>query len=226
MSGAPRARSGRVCGVLLAGGRARRLGGGDKCLRALGGRPLLARVIERAQGQVEALVLNANGDAQRFARFSLTVVPDVIGGFAGPLAGVLTGLEWAREHVAGAEWLASFATDAPFLPRDLVARLLAAIGEDGAEIAFAASAGRAHPVFAVWPVRLADTLRAAIADEGVRKIDSWTARFRTARVEFASVPVDPFFNVNTPDDLAEAERLAHGVDGSSIGISRRPASPR
>lgn len=214
MSGAPRTPSKRVYGVLLAGGRSRRLGGGDKCLRSLGGRPIIAHVIERAQGQVADLILNANGDADRFARFPIAVVPDIIGDFAGPLAGVLTGLEWAREHAAGAEWVASFATDAPFLPRDLVARLLAAVGEDGAEIACATSAGRAHPVFAVWPVRLADALRSAIADEGLRKIDLWTARFRTARVEFATDPVDPFFNVNTPDDLAEAERLADSVDGS------------
>ncbi|MDP6805672.1 MAG: molybdenum cofactor guanylyltransferase MobA [Rhodospirillales bacterium] len=214
MSGAPRTPSKRVYGVLLAGGRSRRLGGGDKCLRSLGGRPIIAHVIERAQGQVADLILNANGDADRFARFPIAVVPDIIGDFAGPLAGVLTGLEWAREHAAGAEWVASFATDAPFLPRDLVARLLAAVGEDGAEIACATSAGRAHPVFAVWPVRLADALRSAIADEGLRKIDLWTARFRTTRVEFASVPVDPFFNVNTPDDLAEAERLADSVDRS------------
>jgi molybdopterin-guanine dinucleotide biosynthesis protein A len=214
MSGAPRTPSKRVYGVLLAGGRSRRLGGGDKCLRSLGGRPIIAHVIERAQGQVADLILNANGDADRFARFPIAVVPDIIGDFAGPLAGVLTGLEWAREHAAGAEWVASFATDAPFLPRDLVARLFAAIGEDGAEIACATSAGRVHPVFAVWPVRLADALRSAIADEGLRKIDLWTARFRTARVEFATDPVDPFFNVNTPDDLAEAERLADSVDGS------------
>ena len=219
MSRVPGTRSERVCGVLLAGGRSRRLGGGDKCLKSLGGRPILARVIERAGVQVSALVLNANGDKERFERFGMAVVPDVIGGFAGPLAGVLTGLEWAREHAAGAEWLASFATDAPFLPRDLVARLLTAMGEDGAEIAYAASANRAHPVFAVWPVRLADALRAAITDEGFRKIDLWTARYRTARVEFASAPVDPFFNVNTPDDLAEAERLALSMDGSSIGMS-------
>ena len=219
MSEAPRARPAQVCGVLLAGGLARRFGGGDKCLRALGGRALLAHVIERAQGQVAALILNANGDAERFARFPLAVVPDVIGGYAGPLAGVLTGLEWARKHVPDAPWVASFATDAPFLPRDLVARLIAAVTENGAEIAFAASAGRTHPVFAVWPVRLADALRATIADEGLRKIDLWTARFRTARVEFASVPVDPFFNINTPADLAEAERLAHSVEGSLIGIS-------
>ena len=132
---------------------------------------------------------------------------------------MLTGLEWARKHFPDAPWVASFATDAPFLPRDLVARLIAAVTENGAEIAFAASAGRTHPVFAVWPVRLADALRATIADEGLRKIDLWTARFRTARVEFASVPVDPFFNINTPDDLAEAERLAHSVEGSLIGIS-------
>ncbi len=193
-------------GLLLAGGLSRRMGGGDKCLRPLGGKPLLAHIIERAGPQVSALVLNANGDPKRFAPFGLPVAADVIEGFAGPLAGVLTGMEWASKHRPDAAWLATFATDAPFFPRDLVARVHAAIARDGADLACARSDGRDHPVFGLWPVRLRADLRRAM-EEGVRKVDVWTARHKLAVAEFPTKPFDPFFNANRPEDLAEAERL-------------------
>jgi molybdopterin-guanine dinucleotide biosynthesis protein A len=196
-----------VLGVLLAGGQARRMGGGDKCLRPLGGRPILAQVIDRAAPQLRALLLNANGDPARFAAFGLPVAADVVEGFAGPLAGVLTGMEWARAERPDCPWIATIATDTPFFPEDLVARLLAAIGREGADLACAASAGRSHPVFGLWPVRLADDLRRAMVDEGIRKVDVWTARYRLAVVDFPTAPLDPFFNTNRPEDLAEAERL-------------------
>jgi len=193
-------------GVLLAGGLSRRMGGGDKSLRALGGQPMLAHIIERARPQVSTLIVNANGDPARFASFGLPVAADVIEGFAGPLAGVLTGMEWAARHRGGAAWLATFATDAPFFPRDLVARLYAAIARDGADMACARSDGQDHPVFGLWPVRLGADLRRAM-EEGVRKVDLWTARYKLAVAEFAATPFDPFFNANRPEDLAEAERL-------------------
>lgn len=196
-----------VIGILLAGGRARRMGGGDKCLRPLAGRTLLARIIERARPQVDALVLNANGDPARFAAFGLPVAPDVIEGFAGPLAGVLTGMDWAAANAPAARWIATFPTDAPFLPSDMVARLLAAVADDAAELACAASAGRAHPVAGLWPVALRADLRRAMQDEDMRKIDAWTARYRLARVDWPADAIDPFFNANQPEDLAEAERL-------------------
>jgi molybdopterin-guanine dinucleotide biosynthesis protein A len=197
-----------VAGVLLAGGLSRRMGGGDKCLRPLAGRTILDWVVERARPQVAALALNANGDPARFARFGLPVVGDSVLGFPGPLAGVLAGLDWAAGAVPDATHVASFATDAPFLPQDLVARLAAAAA-GGHDLACAASQGRSHPVFGLWPVRLREGLRAAM-EEGVRKVDVWTARYRLATVEFPSAPVDPFFNTNRPEDLAEAERLASG----------------
>jgi molybdopterin-guanine dinucleotide biosynthesis protein A len=196
-----------VLGVLLAGGRARRMGGGDKCLRPLGGRPLLARVIERAAPQVAALLLNANGDPARFSAFGLPVATDVVEGFAGPLAGVLTGMEWARAKRPELRWIATIATDTPFFPEDLVGRLLAAVEREDADLACAASAGRSHPVFGLWPTRLADDLRHALLAEGIRKVDVWTARYRLAVAEFPAAPLDPFFNTNRPEDLAEAERL-------------------
>ena len=195
-------------GILLAGGRARRMGGGDKCLRPLAGRPLLEHVIERAAPQVSGLILNAGGDPGRFVHYGLPVVPDVVGGCAGPLAGVLTGLEWAAAHAPHTPWVASFATDAPFLPGDLVARLAAAVGDEGADMACAASGGRIHPVFGLWPVRLRGALRRALVDDDVRKIDAWTARYRVAMVDFPCEPVDPFFNVNRAEDLAAAETVA------------------
>jgi molybdenum cofactor guanylyltransferase len=193
-------------GVLLAGGLSRRMGGGDKTLRPLGGKPMLAHIIERAKPQVSTLIINANGDPARFAAFGLPVAADVIEGFAGPLAGVLTGMEWAAQNRPDAPWLATFATDAPFFPRDLASRLHEAVAREKADMACARSDGQEHPVFGLWPVRLRGDLRRAMA-EGVRKVDLWTARYKLAVAEFSAEPFDPFFNANRPEDLAEAERL-------------------
>ena len=209
-----------VAGVILAGGLARRMGGGDKGLRDLAGRPILDHVIERARPQTAALVLNANGDPARFERFRLPVAADSVEGFAGPLAGVLAGLDWAEEAAPNCRWLASFPCDAPFLPEDLVGRFLAAIEGEGADMACACSDGRDHPVIGLWPLRLRADLRRALVDEEIRKVDIWTGRYRLARVAFEpiSLPggaVDPFFNANRPDDVDEAERLlAGGSEGS------------
>ena len=197
----------KVAGVLLAGGQSRRMGGGDKCLRPLGGKPILEHVLERVRPQVGPLLLNANGDPARFGAYGLPVESDVVEGFAGPLAGVLTGLEWARETQPDCRWLVSFACDAPFLPRDLAARLLETVADDKADMACAASGGRSHPVFGLWPVSLAGELRRAMVEEEIRKVDRWTARYRLVEVEWPTEPFDPFFNTNRPDDLAAAERL-------------------
>ena len=196
-----------IVGVLLAGGQSRRMGGGDKSLRELAGRTLLARIVERVRPQVGALMLNANGDPARFQAFGLPVAADAVGGFAGPLAGVLTGLEWALAHAPGAAFVATFACDAPFVPEDLVARLARAVADENADMACAASNGRDHPVFGLWPVRLAADLRHALVEEDIRKVDIWTARYRLARVTFAADPLDPFFNVNRPEDFTAAEAL-------------------
>ena len=201
-----------VCGLLLAGGQSRRMGGGDKCLRRLGGQTVLARILHIVRPQVGPLVLNANGDGARFADYDLPVASDVVDGFAGPLAGVLTGLEWALANAPECQWLVSFACDAPFAPRDLVSRFLAAVAEENADMACATSAGRDQPVFGLWPVRLADDLRAALVEEDIRKVDVWTARYRLARADWPTQPVDPFFNVNRPDDLDAAETLLTDMD--------------
>jgi molybdopterin-guanine dinucleotide biosynthesis protein A len=196
-----------IVGVILAGGRARRMGGGDKCLKLVGGRPILDHVIERLAPQVRTIVLNANGDPARFAAHKLPVAADVVPGFAGPLAGVLTGMEWAVENAPDCGWIVTVAGDAPFVPRELVARLVAAVESENADIACVASGGRDNPVTGLWPVRLAPELRRAVVEEHIRKVDVWTARYRLARAAFPADPVDPFFNVNTPEDLAAAERL-------------------
>jgi molybdopterin-guanine dinucleotide biosynthesis protein A len=195
-----------VVGLLLAGGQSRRMGGGDKCLRLLGGETILARIVARVRPQVCKLILNANGDPARFAPYGLPVVADSVEGFAGPLAGVLAGLDWTAANAPDCPWVASVPTDAPFLPADLVARLRAAV-EEGADLACAASGGQSHPVVGLWPVRLRDDLRHALVAEQLHKVDIWTARHRLATVEFPVADIDPFFNTNRPEDLAEAERL-------------------
>lgn len=190
------------------------MGGGDKCLLPLGGKPVLAHIIDRVRPQLGPLMLNANGDQARFREFGLPVAADAVGGNVGPLAGVLTGLEWARDNAPDCGWVMSLACDAPFLPSDLVARMAAAVAAEGADMTCAASGGRDHPVFGLWPVGLAGDLRSAVVDEEIRKVDVWTARYRLARAEFDADPatgIDPFFNLNSPEDLAGAEMLVAGM---------------
>ena len=203
----------KIVGLLLAGGQSRRMGGGDKTLRLLKGMSLLERVIGRVRPQVDTLVLNANGDPARFAKFRLPVVADNVPDFAGPLAGVLAGLDWTAAQRPDCPFIASVATDAPFLPVDLVARLAAELEATAADLACAASAGRTHPVFGLWPVRLRGDLRRAVVEEGIRKVDQWTARHRLVEVPFADRPIDPFFNANRPEDLAAAAELLNAAAG-------------
>lgn len=203
--------SDRLAAIVLAGGLARRMGGGDKALLTLAGRPLLDHVLDRIRPQVGPVAINANGDPARFARWNLPVVADSVAGFAGPLAGVLAGMDWATGSgspgSSNARFLLSVPGDAPFLPRDLVTRLMAAAVQPDIELVVAASNGRRHPVIALWPLASRDSLRRALVEEGVRKVDRWVDRHRTAVVEWDTDPVDPFLNVNAPEDLAAAERL-------------------
>src|SRR4051812_13662313 len=196
-----------LLGVLLAGGLARRMGGGDKGLLPLAGSTILDHVIARMRPQVPHLMINANGDPARFARFGLPVRGDAVEGFVGPLAGVLTGMRYAQAALPAVTDVVTVPTDGPFVPRDLVQRFLTARDTAGAELAVAISGGRTNPVVGLWPVRLADALERALVQEKISKVDVWTARYALVEVEFATAPVDPFFNCNTPDDLAEAERL-------------------
>jgi molybdenum cofactor guanylyltransferase len=197
-----------IPGVLLAGGMARRMGGGDKPMRQIGGRTILERVIARLKPQCDELILNANGDPARFASFALPVIPDTVENFPGPLAGILAALDWAAAHRPGVSIVFSAAADCPFLPRDLVGRLHEALVNENAQLAVAASDGQSHPVIGLWRVALRDELRHALVQEDVRRIDRWTARYRLATVTWPTEPLDPFFNANTMDDIADAERLA------------------
>jgi molybdopterin-guanine dinucleotide biosynthesis protein A len=191
----------RLACVLLAGGRATRMGGGDKALRLLGGRTLLAHVIDRMRPQVAAMLLNANGDPARFAGFGLGVAGDPVAGQPGPLAGVLAGMRWAA--ALGFGQVVSVPVDTPFLPTDLVARLVAA-----GKLACAASGGRVHPVIGVWPVELADALEADLR-AGARRIGAWAAAQAVVQVTFEDDAA--FCNLNRPEELAAADwRLARG----------------
>jgi molybdenum cofactor guanylyltransferase len=199
-------------GVLLAGGLARRMGGGDKPMRRIGGRSILERVIARLKPQCDSLILNANGDPARFASFNLPVIADNVADFPGPLAGILAALDWAAAVRPDIAWILSAAADCPFLPRDLVARLHEARADEDAQLAVAASGGQSHPVIGLWSVALREELRHALVKEDIRRIDRWTARYRLATVTWPTTPLDPFFNANTMDDIAQAERLAE-LDG-------------
>jgi molybdopterin-guanine dinucleotide biosynthesis protein A len=199
-------------GVILAGGLARRMGGGDKPLARLAGRTILERVTERLAPQCDGLILNANGDPARFAATGLPVVPDDLADFPGPLAGILAALDWAATNRPDLAFVASAAADTPFLPRDFVPRLVSAAGGRADQVVCAASGGRTHPVNALWPVALRDELRHALVDLGLRKMGLFAERRGAVHADWRAHPIDPFLNVNTPEDLAEAEALiaAHG----------------
>lgn len=194
-------------GAILAGGRATRLGGGDKPLRTIGGRSILERVAARLKPQCTALLLNANGDPARFAGLALPVVADTVPGQPGPLGGVLAALDWCTTNHPDIGWLLSAPGDCPFLPDNLAARLYAAAQAHRAPLAIAASNGRSHPVIGLWSLTLREPLRHALTAEDMRKAHDFVARHSAAVVAWPATPLDPFFNVNTADDLAEAERL-------------------
>ena len=201
-----------IAGLILAGGRSSRMGGGDKPLLHLAGRPILAHIVERLRPQVDLLALNANGDPARFEAFGLPVVEDTIAGFEGPLAGLLAGLDWAATH-AGVTHIASVAGDTPFVPRDLVQRLA---DTSRTRIVLAASDGETHPVVGLWPLGVRENLRAFLAGGTTRRVRTFTEAEQALAVDFPLArakgrTVDPFFNVNTPGDLAEAEAIAEDL---------------
>jgi len=195
-------------GLVLAGGLARRMGGGDKALIRIGNETILQRALARLKPQTSAIVLNANGDPARFGSFGLPVIADSVPDFAGPLAGILAGLDWAAANRPGTEWIVSIPGDCPFLPRDLVAKLHVARIAANKPLACAHSGDWRHPVVGLWPVALREDLRHAITMEDLRKIEVWTARHGVALADWPTQPVDPFFNVNTPEDVARAAELA------------------
>ncbi len=195
-------------GFVLAGGLARRMGGGDKLRIRIGGATILERVLARLTPQCSRAIINANGDPARFADSDLPIVADSVPDFAGPLAGMLAGLDWAATNAPDTEWLVSVPGDCPFLPKDLLARLHEARLASGTPLACARSGEWRHPVVGLWPVRLREDLRRALLSEGLRKIELWTERHGVAIADWPGAPIDPFFNVNTPDDAKRAEEIA------------------
>lgn len=193
-------------GVLLAGGTARRMGGGEKCLLRLGDKTVLDQVIARALPQVDSLLLNTNSEASRFTSYRLPLVPDTVPGFPGPLAGILAAMEWLRDREPEVKWLSSFPADSPFFSGDVVNRLMRRIRESGAPVACAASRGRRSPLFALWSIALLDDLSQQLQKEE-RKVESFQDRHQCQAVLFDHHPVDPFYNINTAEDLEAARTL-------------------
>jgi molybdopterin-guanine dinucleotide biosynthesis protein A len=195
-------------GLVLAGGLARRMGGGDKARIRIGDKTILDRVLARLAPQCGAVIINANGDQARFADTHLPVVPDSVPDFAGPLAGILAGLDWAAANDPAVTDIVSVPGDCPFLPADLVTKLSAARDAQKTPLACARSGDWRHPVVGLWPVALRNDLRRALIEENLRKIEVWTAQHGVAIADWPALPVDPFFNVNDPEDAAEANRFA------------------
>jgi molybdopterin-guanine dinucleotide biosynthesis protein A len=201
----------QIPGIVLAGGLSRRMGGGDKGFKVLGGKPLICHVLERLAGQAAPIAINANGDPTRFAGFGLPVIPDATQDYAGPLAGILAGMRWAAEAVPQARFVVTAACDTPFFPQDLVSRFLQAANDAAQTIALATFGGRVHPIFGLWPLALSQDLADALAN-GTRKVSDWAESRPHVLVEFKPSTAggklaDPFFNANTPAELAEAEAL-------------------
>ena len=195
----------KLVGVILAGGLARRMGGGDKSMLSLGGRKILDYVIESATMQLGCVIINANGDPARFEAFNLPVQDDIVPGFAGPLAGVLSAMAWAKKHQQEASHIITIAADTPFFPSDYVARMCEQMHAENKALACASYQGRTQPVFGLWPVALFDDLYKALVEDDIRKVDRFTARYAVADVAFDELKQNPFFNVNKPEDIALGE---------------------
>jgi molybdopterin-guanine dinucleotide biosynthesis protein A len=199
-----------VVGILLAGGKSSRMGGGDKCLRPLGGMPILARVVDRLKPQVADMIINANGDVTRFARYGLPAVADSIGHYAGPLAGVLAGLAWIKRNRPEIAWGVTVATDTPFFPTDLVQRFLVRLADQPA-LLVARSPKGVHPVIGLWSVTLMEDIEDSL-NQGMHKVGGFAEQHQAIEVLFPPIKIggreiDPFFNINRPEELAEAEAL-------------------
>ena len=189
------------------------MGGGDKCLLEFGGQTLLDWILARISPQVRTTILNANGDPARFAQFNLSVVPDIVEESLGPLLGILSGLTWVAENVRDAQWVVTVPGDTPFPPDDLVDRFMRVASGSGVEVVCAVSSGRTYPPCSLWKVDLAGELREAVIRDRILKIDEWTKTRRIEWVEFETGAVDPFFNINSPEDLQRAEVFAKEVLG-------------
>lgn len=193
--------------VILAGGRSRRMDGADKAFSVLGGESLLARTITRIRPQVSSLVISANDESRRFSQWNIPTVADAEGPDLGPLAGILAGMQWLKEKIPQAEHIISVPVDTPFLPENFVRRLLEENNKTLADIVIAVSSGRSHFVSALWSLSLAHHLHEFLVGDGPRKVETFVRQQSTAEVKFSDKGIDPFFNANTPEDLAVAEEM-------------------
>ncbi len=197
----------KITGVILAGGLARRLGNIDKALVQIGNTSLLEYAIANLEPQCDQIIINANGNPDRFHNINNPIIADTIEGYAGPLAGVLCAMQWVKQNTPQTKWIATLPVDTPFAPKDFAARLLQNVIDQKTDLACASSGGRHHPVVGLWPVDLADQLHAAMVNEDMRKVDLWTARFKLSIVDFKIKQYDPFFNINRPADIETGEQI-------------------
>lgn len=196
-----------MLGVLLSGGLSRRMGGEDKALVSIAGQTLVQTTLSRLNPQVSDVLLNTNRDCDFFADLGVEIRADSLDGFLGPLAGVLTGMEWARSKAGEDALILTAAVDCPLFPLDLGQRLLSILSGER-DIAVARSGGRIHPVFGLWRVRLAYDLRRHLSDGGNRKMMDWIMARNPAFADWPAAPADPFMNINTPQDLKDLASLS------------------
>lgn len=197
-----------VLGVLLANIPSCRIAHTDRCLKKLMGKSVLNHIIEHTNPQVSALILNANGDPTRFENIDLPIVPDVINDHPGALSGILTGMEWAHEHMPDCEWIASFATSSPLIPDNMVERLFEAIQVNHADMAYVSCNGRKHPEFGLWPMELAEDLRYALEEDDIKRIEKWCSLYNLSVCPYRSKPVDCFSYANLIDGIIGTEAHA------------------
>jgi len=194
-----------VVGLLLTNNAHRSQHSGGKCLKKLMGKPIISYVVEHVSSQVSSLILNANGDPTRFDFAGLPVIPDAIEDLNGPLVGILTGMEWARDNDPDCEWLATFGTDSPFIPRDVVSHMLNEIARQDADMAYISCGGKPHPEYGIWPIELAEDLRYALTEENIKRVDKWTALYNVAVVEYPAQPIDRFALTNLIEGIVDVE---------------------
>tara|TARA_B100001123_G_C15045653_1_gene921381 strand:- start:165 stop:785 length:621 start_codon:yes stop_codon:yes gene_type:complete len=197
----------KITGCILVGGQSLRMGGGIKSLKQINNESILERVINRSKTQVKYLSINSNSDEKKLIKFLLPIFSDVIKGFLGPLAGIHAALNWAKKNNPQHEWVATFAGDTPFFPNDIVKRLYEEAIKKNKKIIIPKSGGRNHPVFGLWHISLEDDLAISLKKNNARKIDHWAKKYFFGTVDFKYKNYDPFFNINTPEDLIKAEEI-------------------
>ena len=198
----------KILGVILAGGLSRRMGGKNKFLKKINNNVIIDLIIERAKKQVDKLIINVNNEIPYLSKFNLSIIPDIVKGYKGPLAGVLSGMSWAKKQSKNIDYIATFACDAPFFPKNLVQNLLSEIKNDNLDIIIPKYNGQKHPVFGIWSVDLIDSLKKYIVEDDLQKVDTWIIKHKFKILDFKNLKYDPFFNINTPEELSKANIIS------------------